>query len=524
MKDFFKLKTWLITFLMFTIAAIASSLIVYFEFGGFKQIKITEASSSDNVSGWAWNSNIGWISFNCTDKTCANDRNRPCAVDADCVAVGGVCNDVCSASNYGVNIDLASGNFSGYAWSNNIGWIYFGPDANLPGYGLTQASDAPEVPKIWAHYDRATGLVTGWAKILTLGDNGWLKMSDDNNSNWSGKGVKINPTINEMSGWAWNNNDNGAGIGWISLNCNDVINSCSGGTNPGTPCPNGIECTGGGSCLNTCAALADYKVIGQVNRPPTATNLSAPNLNFAQAAGPLGALNATLSWTFSDDPGDTESAYQIIVRKTDNSLVFDSGKCLAYGSCVPVGCDPTKCKVDNGASGTTNFPLTAADGLAYNTPYYWWVRVWDNYDVPSVVLTQYNISPDTPPEADDGNPLTFTTYKHEFPSVRFSWVPVEPHKGEKVKFYDASKVYLTGAPTTPVNCNSLICNWFWTIPASATFNDPINDPASSTPAVTFTTSGTVTLRVTDNDGYWSASSTLINIGLRLPTWIEVKPQ
>jgi len=61
-------------------------------------IKKAQAGTGDNVSGWAWSENIGWISFNNT------------------TGGGGV--------NYGVNIG-SDGIFSGYAWSENIGWISF---------------------------------------------------------------------------------------------------------------------------------------------------------------------------------------------------------------------------------------------------------------------------------------------------------------------------------------------------------------------------------------------------------------
>jgi len=29
-----------------------------------------EAGTADNVSGWAWAENIGWITFNCLDRSC----------------------------------------------------------------------------------------------------------------------------------------------------------------------------------------------------------------------------------------------------------------------------------------------------------------------------------------------------------------------------------------------------------------------------------------------------------------------
>ena len=61
-----------------------------------------------NLSGWAWNDEIGWISFDCR-----------------------VTVDNCLSSVYQVTID-ANGNFGGWAWNDVVGWISFGC-GNIPG-------------------------------------------------------------------------------------------------------------------------------------------------------------------------------------------------------------------------------------------------------------------------------------------------------------------------------------------------------------------------------------------------------
>lgn len=68
-------------------------------FFSFQNSKVVEAGIDDNVSGYAWSENIGWISFNSTSSG------------------GGI--------DYGVDVDISTGDFSGYAWSENIGWISF---------------------------------------------------------------------------------------------------------------------------------------------------------------------------------------------------------------------------------------------------------------------------------------------------------------------------------------------------------------------------------------------------------------
>ncbi len=58
-----------------------------------------DSDGEGNLSGYAWGENVGWINF---DPNVPNDSN-----------------------DYGVKID-PDGNFSGYAWGENIGWINFG--------------------------------------------------------------------------------------------------------------------------------------------------------------------------------------------------------------------------------------------------------------------------------------------------------------------------------------------------------------------------------------------------------------
>jgi len=150
-------------------------------------IFIVKSSSTDKISGWAWSDNIGWISLNCTNTSCAS-------------------------SNYGVTVNLSTGNFSGYAWADNIGWINFAPTIQSP-------ADGP------AHYDSSTGKVTGWVRAVNGGSgwDGWIKLGDST-GNWpnsTNTQVKINASTKEFEGWAWGSDV----IGWISFNCFDT-SSC----------------------------------------------------------------------------------------------------------------------------------------------------------------------------------------------------------------------------------------------------------------------------------------------------------
>ncbi len=523
MKDYFKPKTWLIATSLFFIALGLSSAVVYYEFGLKQNVKIVRAGADDNVTGFAWSSNIGWISFNSTDCDIdgdlmyegANEGGGSTPAPVDCPASGAV-------DDYGVKIDINAGatlgNFSGYAWSSIVGWIYFGPDADLPTYGLTQANDAPDDPKIWAHYDNATYAVTGWAKILSLGNNGWIKFNGNN------PGVSIDPATGDFSGWAWNANDDGSGIGWISFNCDH--------SSDGTLPPDDI---------NTCGApggTSDYKVVANINSAPAVTNMTAPNWDFSSASQ-YGALNARLGWTFNDsDQGAEEYAYRIIVNTSDSTdnPMFDSGKCLGPNTCEPIGsCDPAMCKMSLGVdqfrlsnSQTYNWnPVTEMPyyNLTYSTAYYWWVQVWDNNNEASALM-QYDTSSDT--DNNDFNQLTFTTYKHEFPDVSAIYTPQSPSQGERVKFTDTSSIYEGASPTVAVPCDEDKCDWLWTLPSGALFDNSIDDnnQATSTPIIIFDNSGSfdVKLKVTDVDHYYSEITILVNINAKLPDWKEVKPE
>src|SRR3989344_3589813 len=76
------------------------------------------AGLSQNTSGWAWSSNIGWIRFNLLD--CDADGNGLSdGAPLGCSVTG------TPISDYGVQVTPTSGELSGYAWSSGVGWISF---------------------------------------------------------------------------------------------------------------------------------------------------------------------------------------------------------------------------------------------------------------------------------------------------------------------------------------------------------------------------------------------------------------
>ena len=104
------------------------------------EINFVQAGTGDNVAGFAWSYNVGWISFNSTDCDTDEDGTYEGASENGGAAPSG-CPSSGTVDDYGVKIDSATGNFSGYAWSSNVGWISFdrsdtgNPPSDDPGSG-----------------------------------------------------------------------------------------------------------------------------------------------------------------------------------------------------------------------------------------------------------------------------------------------------------------------------------------------------------------------------------------------------
>lgn len=161
---------------------------------GLFKAQNAKAGTTENTSGFAWSENIGWISFNNTSD-------------------GG-------AQSYGVSVDTTNraaggaGAISGNAWSEHIGWVSFNrADTGTPPAAPFNGSTGPI-----AQVDWSTGKVTGWARALSGksdpqagGWDGWIKLSDDAVGVWTGKGVQI--AANKFAGYAWGSDV----VGWIDF-------------------------------------------------------------------------------------------------------------------------------------------------------------------------------------------------------------------------------------------------------------------------------------------------------------------
>lgn len=302
MRDFFKLKAWIIGFACFLLAILISSGIIFYKFQG--DYEIAEAGASHNVSGFAWSDNYGWISFNSTDCDTDGDGVYEGVGESGGPAPAG-CPVSGSVNDYGVIIDPATGDFSGYAWSSNVGWIDFAPSS-------PPSSPYPGPPLSSANYNRVTEDVTGWAKILALGDDGWLKLRKFSSDSGADYGVTISSVTDEFSGWAWNGNNNDAGVGWISFNC---LNDSS------------------------CAS-SNYKVIYDTPIPLAPTGLTATALN---------CTTMSLAWT---DNSDNEIGFKGQYSSNGGSSWNDLSGCNT-------GVDINYCTINMPSSTTYDFRVKA---------------------------------------------------------------------------------------------------------------------------------------------------------------------
>jgi hypothetical protein len=182
--------------------------------------KTASALTVANVMGYAWSSNIGWISFS-SDNITLGPTPTPTS--------GGS-----APTPYQVKVRASgtTGIFEGYAWSSNIGWISFN-SADIVAAGCS--SSASDVATI---KDFKTGEIAGWAVALagsgrTDGWDGCIKLAGTNHlslntatalvngTRYNIGGVRYDPASGTIKGFAWGGNV----VGWVNFDTSSVINT-----------------------------------------------------------------------------------------------------------------------------------------------------------------------------------------------------------------------------------------------------------------------------------------------------------
>jgi len=286
--------------------------------------EIVKAGSTDNVFGWAWSENIGWISFNSTNTG--------------------------AAVNYGVSINPSTGLFSGYAWAGGgemggnatatIGWISFN-SSDLTGCPLPPCEARLDLTAGGTYCGKQYD-VCGWARALVAtsspGDwDGWIRLKGTA-TDGTPYGISLNPATKEFEGLAagWDDSTSTAVIGWISFNCKNE-----------SWCP---------------TSSYSVKTSLSISSPPTVAGLS---YSFPNPC--LQSRIPTLSWTTNaKDPHDYQ--IQIAASPTFAPLIIDEKVTNVFGS-------------NNSWTPPCNY---CCDIPPYNNisfgggTYHWRVRVHDN--------------------------------------------------------------------------------------------------------------------------------------------------
>lgn len=187
----------------------------------YSSAAILGAGDVNNVFGWAWTGNTGWVSLNYKNCVDLNDTTDP-----------DPCQTASPPVEYGlrlvVNNEGTGGVITGYAWSENLGWICFGDGQGDDSKGCL--GTPPIAPAdlavtftckklgVTVPCDEVTSaFINGWAKIVSLGDAGWIKLSED-----FGTRVVFGETSasTKLDGYMWHYAGGSTlasayGVGWI---------------------------------------------------------------------------------------------------------------------------------------------------------------------------------------------------------------------------------------------------------------------------------------------------------------------
>ena len=208
---------------------------------------------------------VGWISMNSTD--C--DTNSNGFFD---IACGG--DDITTTVvNYGVNIPTANGDLSGYAWSSNLGWISFN-NTDCPA-GIFSGCNARREGNNLAGYARIVDIKDALAVGNSGGWEGFIDLSgvSINPSTGDLSGYGWNGENNTDPSVAPNNVANG--LGWIDFSgakvscipdsvCSSHVITygiCSGTCGGGSGMKNG-------TCDDGCSGLGNAASVACVNNAP----------------------------------------------------------------------------------------------------------------------------------------------------------------------------------------------------------------------------------------------------------------
>lgn len=447
---------------------------------------------SANVMGFAWSENIGWINFN--SKNCDINDNKIYeglaeGAPANCPLSG-------SVSVYGVNLDLditspTYNNLSGYAWSENIGWVSFNWNAIKDALPLTECPSGNGSALCQA---KLTGSnFSGWARACSVfqagcagvlkddkergGWDGWIKLRKDSSDSGASPSYGVSLSGNDFIGHAWASDV----IGWVCFN-NLSANCDLGAAGP-----------------NYKVYLAISNTFPTVVIPPG----SPYTPNYCVAPGVVGVR---FYWKYTDvEDANVQAKYQLIITKDPGpgQVIYNSGIKASPATDVTgvaINADAGKCSP---GPNCTNF-------IEYGSHNYsWTVQAWDSGNLSDGVHVGNNFGP---------------TPSHRYPDVNFSPPPPSSISTTiPIQFCTDNSV----DPCTS-NLNNSVCydngggvvscaiyNWNFGDTKTSTDVNPTHSYVVPKPSYSVT--------LTANDGSYSCSKTKI-LGVSKPRLREVTPK
>jgi len=469
--------------------------------------KAAAATSTLRGAAW-WGDALGYLYFNCKDSVIGDRLDEEGNFRGSSTPPGfRFYSEPCTSINHRVQIN-ENGNFSGYAWNSYKGLVAFEatttPDSTPTPDSKGSLSNCQDTTcfndsSCWACYNENDQKVYGWARVTS--DGSWIKLDGS-------------ATALQIKSW----NEASSTIPWIGYEKAGTFVGYASSTDIN------FNCLTGDDCSSPYEVYIENLQIG---------NLKAPELPYSTACGAGGALRAFLSW---DLKSGTTSLIDDTFRELQTGYKIEIKEKLSQN---PEDFTSPTCTIEDTDSQARIYTVSNASGscngaLNYGRNYYWRIKLYyltkDSTPIASsTAWYYYNSNNDLDTDKNsDGDPKTFTTFKHEFPSPFFSWSPLKPEIGSSTEFISASSSdftkyypsdYESGQP-----CSTSTCSYLWTTTDSlATITTPTN---SSTTIFFKATSTYVTLKVTDNnDNYFcSFTSAAIKINFGLPIWREVRAE
>ena len=446
---------------------------------GFSQAPPT-SPTTHNVFGYAWSSNIGWISMSC-DNT-----------------------DTCASVDYGVDIEN-DGNMTGFAWSSNIGWIDFDPE------GKSYFTNWPSSPNHSVQVDTSSRVVSGWARVVNADTDdsyGWVLFGQDDGS---GTAQVLIDDDGKFTDWAFGGPGNNGGInktaviGWVSVNCSNT-GTCSGGGSGGGPSDYFVET----SFPFTTISIEDIEMT-----IPAWCDAATDS-----AGNPRGSDLVTLTFDYTDTHLTAKEAqYRIAREGVDISTVSPISSAipatLSGANTISRNIEILSARPNEIHPAFETSESLGGVGLRYGRTYNWQVRV---------------IDPVSGDESawEDGPQITMTEFEH--PYVEFTWKPEIIRPAADITFIPVEFGNLSFEHITAPDGGTAFPEFRWFIDGVKQI-DPTNqngDVDHVNPSFEFDPSDPdgfeIQLDARDLQGQWCSVTNTLETGPALPNFDETGSQ